>query len=151
MGKQITERDGTIFPESRMDARVASFFLFFLVCGSPTGGCQSGDRASQTKPSIQFPSCKAQCDIVALLFFLFLRKAWWLRGKGDPLTVVANGATLLTIRRGGWRIGTFYPLPTSRFPHPQLPTVPLSTKEYSLSRKSELSATVSLDCGVLQY
>lgn len=76
--KPITERDGTILPESRTD--FAGFFFFFFP-RLPTGGCQSGDEASQTKPSIRFPSCKAQCDIVHRLFYK--ENMRWLRGGGE--------------------------------------------------------------------
>lgn len=75
---------------------------FPSVC-SPTGGCQRGDGAYQTKPSIRFPSCKAQCNIVSCILQENTR---WLRGKGDPLTGVTNKPVLPARGWAGeWGVG----------------------------------------------
>lgn len=132
--KPITERDGTIPPESRTD--VGGFFFFFRL---PTGGCQSGDGASQTKPSIRFPSCKAQCDIVPRLFYK--ENMRWLRGgKGDPLPGVTNNHNDMV---GGGGI-----LAHARCPHPNPPP-----KQYSSTASARRVSChrVSQDCDVPQY
>lgn len=104
---------------------------FPSVC-SPTGGCQRGDGAYQTKPSIRFPSCKAQCNIVSCILQENTR---WLWGKGDPLTGVTNKPVLST---RGWVGGGVEGSARVLAQAHVIP--PLHPKECRLGGKRELSA-----------
>lgn len=75
----------------------------FFSARLPTGGCQSGDGASQTKPSIRFPSCKAQCDIVPRLFYKENMRDCG--GVGGRETHFQELQITTAIWRGGARVG----------------------------------------------
>lgn len=137
--KPITQRDGTILPES--------WTVFFFTSAAPQ---QEAVRAAMEHPKQNQASVYRLVEHNATLFrpcFSTRKTCGDCGGEGGCLLTGVRKKPALLTRRGstvgrglGTGTGTRYPpLPSPRSTPP--PTLPiLHPTEYSLSRKSELSA-----------